>query len=73
MIIYKRSVTSPAVLEVVQLLPVQELPEDLHIEVPDTWRVVFSSQKSTLTAGPLAVASQSELESRLSSVEKKTP
>ncbi len=72
MIIYKRSATSPVDLEVVQSVPVQELPADLHIEVPDTWHVVFSSQKSILTAAPLDEESQLELASRVSLLEKKT-
>ena len=72
MTVYKRSATSPVDLEVVQSVPVQELPASLRIEVPNTWHAVFSSQKSTLTLAPLAVVSQQELESRLSSVEEKT-
>jgi len=73
MIIYRRSATSPADLEVVQLVPVQELPPNLRIEVPNMWHVVFSSQESTLTVAPLAEVSASELSSRLNSVEKRIP
>ncbi len=72
MIVYKRSATSPVDLEVVPFQPVQELPANLRIEVPNTWHAVFSSQKSTLTLAPLAEVLLSELASQVSSLEKKT-
>ncbi len=72
MIVYKRSATSPVDLEVVPFQPVQELPANLRIEVPNTWHAVFLSQKSTLTLAPLAEVLLSELASQVSSLEKKT-
>lgn len=55
-------------LEVAPSAPLPKLHPKLHIEVPNGWHAVFSSQKNTLTLEPQVVASLSELESRLNSV-----
>jgi len=65
MITYRRSATSPVALEVAPLGPEPELLPNLHIEVPDMWHAVFSSQKRTLTVEPLAEVSVSELSSQV--------
>ncbi len=63
MTVWKPSATSPEGLEVVPLAPSAGLPSDLRIEVPSTWSVVFSSQKNTLTVGPLVEESELGLSS----------
>ena len=65
MIVYKRSATSPVDLEVAPSRPAPELLPNLHIEVPNMWHAVFSSQKNTLTVEPLAEVSVSELSSQV--------
>ncbi len=65
MTVWKPSATSPEGLEVVSSAPPQELLPDTRIEVPNTWRVVFSSQKNLLTVAPPVEVSLSELSSQV--------
>ncbi len=65
MTVWKPSATSPEGLEEVSLAQPQELLSDTRIEVPSTWRVVFSSQKNLLTVAPPAEVSLSELSSQV--------
>ncbi len=72
MTVWKPSATSLEGLEVVPSAPAPKLLAGLRIEVPNTWRVVFSSQKGTLTVGPPAEVSLSELSSQVKSMNLRT-
>jgi len=68
MTVWKPSATSPEGLEVVPSVSVPVLLPNMRIEVPNTWRVVFSSQKGTLTVGPPEEVSLLALSSQVNSM-----
>ncbi len=72
MTVWRRSATSPEVLEVAPKAPLPVLASNLRIEVPNTWLVAFSSQKSLLTVGPPAEVSLSVLSSQVKLMSSRT-
>jgi len=68
---FRPSGTSPGVLEEVLSVPVPKLLSNMVVSLPSGWGVVFSSQKRTLTVGPLPGVSLQELSSQVSSMTSK--